>query len=182
MLPKTEVTCRCGKVHLELQGDPLLAVECQCDSCRKAAVQLEAISGTSPATPDTGGTPFVLYRKDRVSFGAGAHELRSYRLTAASKTRRVVSACCGTPLFLEFQGGHWLSLYAGLWPPGIRPAPAMRTMVSDLPAGQVLPADIPNHKTQSAGFFFALLTAWAAMGFRSPKIDVASEVVWSQAT
>ncbi len=36
--------------------------------------------------------------------------------------------------------------------------------------------------TQSAGFFFALLTEWAAMGFRLPKIVVASEVVWGEAT
>lgn len=172
-----EVACRCGKVRLRLEGAPLLAVECQCDSCRKAAVRLEAISGKSPATPDIGGTPFVLYRKDRVSL-ASARELHSYRLTATSKTRRVVAACCGTPLFLEFQGGHWLSLYAGLWPAESRPAPVMRTMVSDMPAGQTLPTDIPNHKTQSAGFFFTLLTAWAAMGFRSPAIAVAGESVW----
>lgn len=182
MPPKTELTCNCGDIHLRLEGEPLLTAECQCDSCRKAAVRLDEVSEASSATTATGGTLYVLYRKDRVRFTAGAGNLRSYRLTAASPTRRAVAACCGTPLFLEFQGGHWLSLYAGLWPAEFRPAPAMRTMVSDLPAGQVLPADIPNHKTQSAGFFFTLLTAWAAMGFRSPKIAVASEVVWGDAT
>jgi hypothetical protein len=36
--------------------------------------------------------------------------------------------------------------------------------------------------TQAASFFFTLLTAWAAMGFRSPKFAVASEVVWGDAT
>jgi hypothetical protein len=182
MPPHTELTCSCGNIHLRLEGEPLLAAECQCDSCRTAAAWLAEIPGGEPVTSATGGTPYVLYRKDRVRFAAGGDNLRAYRLTAASPTRRVVAACCNTPLFLEFQGGHWLSLYAGLWPDEIRPAPAMRTMVSDLPAGQTLPADIPNHKTQSVGFFFTLLTAWAAMGFRSPKIPVASEVVWGEAT
>jgi hypothetical protein len=177
LLPtQTDLTCRCGKVHIRFAGEPLLCVECQCSSCRKAATLL-----AQPVTSTTGGVPYVMYRKDRVSFTAGAELLRSYRLTTESHTRRVVAGCCETPLFVEFQGGHWLSVYASLWPADTRPAPTMRTMVSDLPAGHELPSDIPNHRTQSARFFFALLLAWAAMGFRTPKIAVASETVWPQA-
>lgn len=181
MPSSTELTCDCGKVHLRFEGEPLLAVECQCDSCRKAAVRFGERPGAAPVVSATGGTPYVLYRKDRVSFTAGTANLRAFRLTATSPSRRVVAGCCATPLFLEFQGGHWLSLYAGLWPAATRPTPTMRTMVFDLPAGQVLPTDMPNHRTQSVGFFFSLLTAWAAMGFRSSKIDVASEAVWGDA-
>ena len=46
----------------------------------------------------------------------------------------------------------------------------MRTMESDLVDASELPNDVPNHKTQSVGFFVQLLVAWAAMGFRRPKI------------
>ncbi len=173
-----DLTCRCGKVHIAVTAEPLLVVECQCESCRKGAALLASLPGGKPVAEPSGGTHYVMYRKDRVSFTAGAEHLQSYRLTGKSSTRRVVAACCNTPLFVEFQGGHWLSMYAGLWPAAVRPPATMRTMVSDLPAGEQLPDDIPNHRTQSIGFFWTLLTAWAAMGFRTPKITVANEVVW----
>ena len=115
-------------------------------------------------------TRFVLYRKDRVRFLKGTDLLREFRLTPETKTRRVVATCCNTPVFLEFQNGHWLSLYGGLWPAGTLPPLQLRTMTSDLPAGTVLPDDVPNMKQQSGAFFVKLLGAWIAMGFRSPKL------------
>ncbi|AKU89698.1 hypothetical protein AKJ08_0085 [Vulgatibacter incomptus] len=45
-------------------------------------------------------------------------------------------------------------------------------MTGDLPAGTVLPDDVPNCKRQSGSFFFKLLGAWIAMGFKRPKIAV----------
>ena len=45
-------------------------------------------------------------------------------------------------------------------------------MTSDLPAGTVLPEDVPNGKHQSVSFFVKLLGAWVLMGFRSPKLAV----------
>jgi hypothetical protein len=116
------------------------------------------------------GTRFVLYRKDRVRFIAGAGRLAGFRLTSASKTRRVVASCCNTPMFLEFQRGHWLSLYGCLWPAGTLPPPELRTMTGDLADRSGLSDDIPNARWQSAAFFAKLFGAWAAMGFKSPKI------------
>ena len=88
----------------------------------------------------------------------------------------MVAGCCNTPLFTEFQGGHWLSLYGGLWPAGTLPPPDVRTMTRDLPDPSVLPADVPNLRTHSGVFMWKLLWAWAAMGFRVPKIEVAGEL------
>jgi len=176
MPTNTELTCRCGQVHLTVTAEPILAAECECDSCRKAGAILADLPGGRPVAEASGGTHYVLYRKDRVAI-AGMEQLCGYRLTAASPTRRVVAACCNTPLFLEFKGGHWLSIYAGLWPQGDRPAATMRTMVGDMPAGQVPPDDMPNYKAQSFGFFWGLLSGWAAMGFRAPAIAVPKEVV-----
>ena len=117
-----------------------------------------------------GGTPYALYRKDRVRFTAGTDRLREFRLTPTSATRRVVATCCNTPVFTEFSSGHWLSLYADLWPEENRPAMQLRTMTSDLPATVTLDDRLPNAKRQNFAFFGALLGAWIAMGFRVPRL------------
>jgi hypothetical protein len=128
------------------------------------------------AVLDTNGaTRFILYRKDRVRFVKGADLLKEFRLTPVAKTRRVVATCCNTPVFLEFKGGHWLSLYGGLWPEGTLPPLEMRTMTADLPDASVLPDDVPNAKSQTLPFFVKLMGAWIAMGFRSPKVPVKGE-------
>jgi hypothetical protein len=177
----TDLTCRCGKVHIAITGAPILSAECECDSCRKGGAYLASLPGGKPVAGPTGGTHYVLCRKDRVQFTAGAEHLVGYRLTDKSHTRRVVAGCCNTPLFVEFEQGHWLSMFADLWPAAVRPRAEMRTMVSDLPAGTTLPTDIPNHKTQSVGFFVKLLGAWVAMGFKVPAIVVPNETVMNAA-
>ncbi len=176
MTKSVSLQCKCGKVHLEVLGEPILASECCCNSCREAGEKLRQLTGASRVLGPHGQTPFVLYRKDRVRFVSGMELLREFRLTPEAKTRRVVASCCNTAVFLEFQHGHWLSLYGALWPEGALPPMQMRTMTSDLPDPSVLPADIPNARTQSPQFMWKLLKAWAAMGFRSPKIAVAAEI------
>lgn len=161
------LTCTCGQTRLTLTGPPILAVDCCCTSCRTAAADLKI-----PLGPH-GETPFVMYRKDRVTLPAPA-AMTAFRLSPTATTRRILTTCCQTPLFLDFKGGHWLSLYAALWQ-GHAPPPQMRSMVSDLPDPTTLPNDIPNARTQNARFMFALLRAWVAMGFRSPKILTESE-------
>jgi len=169
----TELACRCGTVRLAVDGAPIIAAECHCTSCRSAAARLAVLPGATDVRAANGGIPYVLWRKDRVRFLAGAGRLREFRLTPAAKTRRVVAGCCGTPVFTEFQSGHWLSLFSSLWPEATRPSPELRTMTSDLPAGTALPDDVPNCRHQSGAFFAKLLWAWVAMGFRVPKITVA---------
>ena len=53
------------------------------------------------------------------------------------------------------------------WPHfGVSPVPALdlRTMTMDLPAGTVLPADVPNAARHTVSFYLKLLGAWGAMG------------------
>ncbi|QQA43149.1 GFA family protein [Pelagovum pacificum] len=166
----TSLSCNCGTVRLEVSGPPILAADCCCTSCRRSAEELTANHGAPEMLDRYGATSYVLVRKDRISFVAGQERMREHRLSPDAKTRRVVAGCCGTPLFLEFAAGHWMSVYSALWPEEARPAPELRTMVSDLPDASVLPDDIPNAKRQSAGFMWRLLSAWAAMGFRNPKM------------
>jgi hypothetical protein len=127
-----------------------------------------------------GATRLVLYRKDRVRCIAGQDRLREHRLTRDSKTRRVVALCCSTPMFLEFTNGHWLSIYGGRWPQATLPPLEMRTMTRDRPQDVELPDDVPNPKTHTLAFYARLLRAWAAMGFRAPKVDFVRGVLEAQ--
>lgn len=103
--------------------------------------------------------------------------LRERRLTPSSPTRRVVASCCNTPVFLEFQRGHWLSIYSRLWPDTERPRIDMRTMISDRTDAPALPNDVPNAQHQTFGFMVKLLGAWIAMGFKVPKLEIAREPI-----
>jgi len=97
-----------------------------------------------------GGTPFILFRKDRVRCLRTDTLLGELRLDPKSPTRRVVATCCNTPMFLDFTKGHWLSLYEECMPHGNRK---------------------PSYKKNSGIFAWRLLLAWVAMPFKTPKID-----------
>ena len=161
------ITCRCGRVRLRVDGPHIATVECLCRSCRAAAHALEALPGAEPILDEKDATPFVMHRKDRVTITAGQDELKAYRLSERSGTRRVVAACCNTPMFLDLKGGHWLSIYAARWPDAARPAVEMRTMTG---ARDDLPDDVPNLKAHSLAFYGRLFGAWMRMGFRNPRI------------
>ncbi|KKB10353.1 GFA family protein [Devosia chinhatensis] len=168
----THLSCACGAFAVELAGTPFVTAECHCNSCREAATRLQALPAAFPVQAANHGTPYALYRKDRVRFPDGTAGLRAIRLSPQAPTRRVLTRCCNSPVFLEFQGGHWLSLYASLWPETIRPPMSIRTMTSDLPDATRLDDTLPAGKAVTARFYFRLLAAWIAMGFKSPRIDV----------
>lgn len=175
MTQTTGLQCSCGQVCLEVEHPPIVSTECHCNSCRAAGARLQALPEAPAFMESNGGTRFLLYRKDRVRFRRGSDLLREFRLTPGARTRRAVASCCNTPVFLEFQNGHWLSLYGCLWG-SETPAPQLRTMTADLRDGAMLADDIPNAKRQSLSFFAKLMGAWIAMGFRSPKIPVYGEL------
>lgn len=172
MTALTELRCTCGQVHIGIEKEPIISAECYCNSCRSAGARLQTLKGAPKILGPHGGTRFVLYRKDRVRFVKGADMLREFRLTPESKTRRIVTSCCHAPVFLEFQSGHWLSLYGTLWPKDALPTLQMRTMTSDLDDASRLPNDVPNARQQNFMFFRRLLGAWIAMGFRVPQVQV----------
>ncbi len=161
------LSCRCGEVKLTVEGPHIASVECLCSSCQTAAQTLEALPGAAPVLDNKGATPFVMHRKDRIAIVAGQDNLKAHRLSDDAGTRRVVATCCNTPVFMELKDGHWLSLYAALWPEADRPAIEMRTMTG---TRKDLPTDVPNLKTHSLAFYGRLFGAWARMGFRNPQI------------
>lgn len=163
----SEITCRCGQTALELTGAPILAATCHCTSCRTAGAELAALPGALPVTDANGGTPFVLWRKDRARVIRGAGTLREHRLSPKG-SRRAVATCCNTPMYLEFKGGHWLSLYAARFDPS--PPTEMRTMLMDAIPGSIPDDGLPGAQRQPARFMMKLLGAWAGTGFRFFKL------------
>lgn len=131
----------------------------------------EALSGAPPVLNDDGSTDFVLFRKDRIGCVHGADRLREHRLTPNSKTRRVVATCCNTPMFLEFTGGHWLTLYRQRFNEQDRPPVQMRVMTRDRRAGTTVADGLPRYAGHSGKFMLKLIGAWAAMRFRTPQIE-----------
>ena len=161
--------CPCGQVAIEAVGDPILSAACYCESCRTAGRRLELAPGAPRVLTADGGSDYCLYRKDRVTIVRGGERLQEHRLNPASVTRRVVASCCNAPMFLDFTPGHWLTLYRDRLP-GDAPRPQMRVMTKDRPEAARLPDDVPVYPGYPAAFIFTQLAAWAAMGFRRPKL------------
>lgn len=173
----TVLTCTCGQVALEVRDRPIVSAECLCADCQNAGAFLQSLSGAPNTLDQQGATRFVLYRKDKVRCEKGQNLLREHRLSKDSHTRRVVAICCNTPMFLEFTHGHWLSIYGGLWPAASLPALEIRTMTRSRPNGVVLPDNVPNPSTYTFSFYAKLFRAWAAMRFRTPKVDFVNGVL-----
>jgi hypothetical protein len=163
------VPCRCGAVALEVAGAPIAHVVCYCASCQEAGRQIEQMVDAPPVLGPDGGTDFVLYRKDLVQCVRGAERMDERRLRPQSPTRRMVASCCNSAMFLDFTKGHWLTIYRGRLPEP-QPPLEMRIMTAHRPDGLVLAKDVPNYAGHSAKVMLRLLVAWAAMGFRTPKV------------
>lgn len=163
-------SCRCGQVAFEVVGPPILSVACYCKSCQEAGHRIEGLAEAPPVLRADAGTEFVLQRKDRVRCVQGGEQLEALRLSPTSTTRRLVAKCCNSPMALEFKGGHWLSLYRDRLPEGAPPLDE-RTMTADRPEGVELLGDIPDYASHSGRFMWRLMKAWAAMGFRIPKVE-----------
>ena len=145
--------CRCGKVVLEMGTRPILATSCHCSDCQQAGRVLATLPRAEPILDDSGGIPYVLFRKDSVRCTGGREHLREHRLKPGSATRRVVAVCCNSFMFLDFAKGHWLSV--------------CRDRIADARSIE----QVPVQNRQSAMFVLRLIAAWIRMGFHSPKIE-----------
>ena len=161
--------CDCGALRLRATGDPIVSVACYCADCQAAGHDLEHLAGAPKLVGDDGGTPMVLFRKDRVAAIDGEPLLREYRLNAKTPTRRLVASCCNTPMAVDFTKGFWLALYADRLGDQAPPL-EMRTMVKQRPAGVVLPTDVTNCEGHSGKFMRRLLATWLTMGLSRPTL------------
>lgn len=166
--------CQCGRLRFETSGAPILCVACHCAGCQKAALGFAQLPGAPQVLNGEGGTEFTLFRKDRLTWLSGESLLRAYRLTPEADTRRVLATCCDAPIFLEFKGGHWLSVYRARLDEAAPPV-EMRVMTRGRLDTTPFSNELPSYSTHSFRFMWCLFGAWVAMGFRVPKLAPIAE-------
>lgn len=154
--------CTCGKVKIRAFGEPIMHNICYCEDCQVGGRQIEALPGAAAVLDPDGGTDFLDYRKDRVDYGAVEPLLRAYKIKDDSPTIRVVATCCNTAMFLNFQKGHWLSMYRHRFQGDVPPL-QMRVCTKSKRDDVELPNDVPNYAGHSLGFFVTMIGAWIPM-------------------
>lgn len=161
---KRTIGCACGKVQIEVSGSPFMVNICHCDDCQRGSAQLEQLSDAPKILDSYGGTPYVLYRKDRVSISSGREHLADQRIDGEDNTRRVVASCCNSPLFLDFEPGHWIALYQQRFDDPV-PSARMRIQTRYMAPGAQPGDGLPLHAGFPSSMMVKLLATRLAMGF-----------------
>lgn len=165
---KRTVACICNAVQIELTGSPILVNVCHCDDCQRGSAQIERLPGAPKILDRWGGTPYVLYRKDRLRVLRGRELLVDQWLDGERRTRRVVSSCCNSPLLLDFEPGHWVSVYQQRFGTPV-PQARMRVQTRYMPPGDLPDDGLPLHRGYPIGMMARLLAARIAMGLKRPN-------------
>jgi hypothetical protein len=158
------VACSCGSVELETTGAPILGAACYCVDCQEAGRRIEQLPNAPRVLDPDGGTDYLLYRKDRLKCVKGAELLLDHRLKEESVTTRVVAKCCNSAMFLDFQKGHWFSVYRTRFSGDVPPL-QMRIQTKFRTRTTGDPGDIPGYAGYPPRFMLKLGAARIAMLF-----------------
>lgn len=161
------VSCACGHVRLKVVGGPIAGAACCCVDCQAGGRLIEALPQAPAIRDEFGGTPYLVYRDDRVACEAGAEALEGIKLSEAATTTRYVATCCNSGMYLKFGPGWWTSLYRARFSDDAPPV-EFRNKVASLPPGVTLPKDVPAYPGFPLRFLARLLWARLAMGLRRP--------------
>jgi hypothetical protein len=163
--PGERVRCACGAVEVEAEGRPIAGVVCYCDDCQTAAQQIEAMRNAASFRERDGGTPLIVYRKDRVRYLRGRDRLRRIKLSEGSATNRWVASCCNSAIMLDFDDRrHWVDIYRARFV-GDPPPIEMRVCTRFATGGIDNPDGLPVARHYSAHFIARLIMARLAMVF-----------------
>lgn len=155
--------CACGAVVLALRGAPIGSFACYCDTCQEGSSRIEALPHAPAVRESDGGTEYVLYRKDRVTYEKGRGLVKSLKLKQSSKTNRVVASCCNSAMLMSFDDArHWIPVYRARLGANAPPI-EMRVCTSFLRNGESIPTDVPSHRDYAPAFMLKLLSARVAM-------------------
>ena len=162
-LPILAATCACGRVEYEASGKPIVSSVCYCDDCQNGGAQIEALPNAPAVRDGDGGTPYILYRKDRIACTKGAELLKSYKLKDTSITNRMVATCCNSAVVVSFdRGPHWISAYRARFC-GELPPLQFRMCTKFKPDGVEIPNDVPSSRGYPLGLIVKLLASRVAM-------------------
>jgi hypothetical protein len=144
-----------------------VSVVCYCDTCQEGSRRIEALPNAPPVRDPDGGTAYVSYRKDRVTYARGSELLTDYMLEQNPKTIRVVASCCNSAMTMRFDDArHWIPVYRARLGPSAPPI-KMRICTGLAPDRSAIPTDVPSHRDYPPALLGKLLTSRIAMMFRS---------------
>lgn len=164
MTATAHASCACGNVAFGAIGPPIVSAICYCDDCQEAARRIEALPSAPCAREQDGGTGYLLYRKDRFYCIRGDQLLQNLRLRENSPTKRVIAGCCNSAMLLDFEKGHWFSVYRARFVNP--PPPQVRIQTRFAPTGTEIPNDIPAYSTFSLKLMAKLMLARVGMLLR----------------
>jgi|CZKI01.1.fsa_nt_gi hypothetical protein len=157
------IRCSCGNVEIEALGAPFTSAVCYCDTCQEGSREIEALDNAGRILGPDGGTGYVLYRKDRITYSKGAELLKDYKIDEKSTTSRVVATCCNSAMVMRFDDGkHWVPVYRVRFQDDIPPL-QWRICTKFKPANAEIPKDVPSSEMYPAGFMWKLLTSKISM-------------------
>jgi hypothetical protein len=147
---------------LTLHGAPIVSLVCYCDTCQEGSRRIETLPNAPVVREPDGGTAYVSYRKDRVTYEKGREVLED----VTNNTERVVASCCKSALLMRFDAArHWVAVYRTRFGPNAPPI-QMRVCTSFLPDTVVLPDDVPAHRDYPAALVMKLVGSRLAMLLR----------------
>ena len=101
-------TCACGKVALQLKGEPLFDLDCHCSHCLPVALYIDHKSdgrsfgaGISCISSTGRGVAKTFYLLENVSFCRGRELLRRLKRAAGGENVRQYTSCCSTACILD---------------------------------------------------------------------------------
>jgi hypothetical protein len=139
-----------------------MAVACYCDDCQRGSRQIETLPDAAPVLGADAGTAYILYRKDRFECVRGGELLRDLRLKENSPTKRVVAGCCNSAMYLDFEKGHWVSVYRARFQEPAAPV-QMHIQTRFKPNPDSASSNVPGYRTFPPLFLVKLLFARIAM-------------------
>ncbi len=90
------------------------------------------------------GSSLVMYRRDRLECVTGAELLQAVKVRPDSPTNRHVASCCNSAMYLGFDDSkHWVDVFRARIE-GTAPPIEARMCTRFLPAGAVVPKDVPS--------------------------------------
>jgi hypothetical protein len=164
--------CDCGRVELEARGPIIVHISCYCDDCQLAADRIDALPGGKSGREADGGTPNVLFRRDRVRIVRGAELLEPHRVREGTWAQRLVATCCNAAV---------TQIHENAWPhrgvktrlfQGDVPPLEMRIFTRFAPDPGRIPNDVLRHPATPFVMILRILRAMAAVRWAGLRASV----------